>query len=261
MKRVLLSLLMLISIISCSSTNDFDIKPATNGNYNAIINIKRTKDNNCSAFVISDQIAITAGHCMTYSARFMKEHMPKFIEKMPKEIEDIKKEIEELKAECYKNTCDEEIGELTKLARAKVKYLDELLNLKQPTMYKVYDIYGNDTNIVAMALEGNSARDFGIIMGDFKKFNKLIVRTDFIVKPGDALRSCGFAHGNYPATCVDFTAVGQSYFYYTGQSMLVPGMSGGPVINADGEVVGINSRVDGPFSLMAPTLGLFSIGK
>lgn len=261
MKRVLLSLLMLISIISCSSTNNFDIRPSTNGQYNAIINIKRDKDRSCSAFVISNEIAITAGHCMQFSARFLKEDMPRYIEKIPGEIDKIKEKIETLKIECYKDTCDEEIGALGKLVRVKVEYLDLLLSTKQPTMYKVFDIYGNDTNVIAMALDGDSNRDFGIIMGDFKKFNKLPIRTDFVVKLGDNLRSCGFAGGRYPAICIDFKAAGQLNFYYAGKSMIVPGMSGGPVVNENGEVVGINSRVQDGASLMAPTHGLFDVAR
>jgi hypothetical protein len=244
---------------SCSSTNNYDIKPATNGQYNAIINIKRTPTSSCSAFVISDQIAVTAAHCMQFSAKFLKEDMAKAIEKLPKEIEDIKADIENLKIQCYKDTCDEEIGELTKLVIAKNKYLELLQKTERPTMYRVFDVYGNDTAVVAMAADADSSRDFGFIYGDFRKFNKLIVRTDFTVKSGDMLRSCGFANGMSPATCIDFRAIGQYGVYYTGESMIVPGMSGGPVINSDGEVVGINSRIQGELSMMAPTLGLFSV--
>ena len=127
----------------------------------------------------------------------------------------------------------------------------------KPDKFKIFDISGVDTEVVGTAdWKANEKRDYGFITGDFKKFNKLYIKQGFDTKVGDMLRACGFPGGTSPAICIDFEARGSFNFDYYGYSMFVGGISGGPVIDHTGQVVGIAKGAQGEYSVMTPMIGV-----
>ena len=100
-------------------------------------------------------------------------------------------------------------------------------------------------------------RDHSILQGDFKDFEKLKLRQGFHIKPNDLLRNCGYAGGTKPPLCIDFIAISNFDFMYMGFGYMVKGMSGGPVIDEHGYVVGINSYVDRDRVFMNTLIGIF----
>ncbi len=124
---------------------------------------------------------------------------------------------------------------------------------------KVNNIYGEDTKITASpVLKEVRSRDYAILEGDFKKFDRLGIAQGFDIHRGDTLRSCGYAGAKTPPICTDFIAGGNYRFNYYGYGYLMKGMSGGPVINKYGLVVGINASVGNNEIFMSPIVGVFN---
>lgn len=249
---VLLSLIMLTACGLSRKTATYDIKKPTNGKHHAIIHIKSDKGGVCSAFVIDDTTALTAGHCIVVDEYQKKQA----IKETKKQIAEIEKEVDKLKLRK-----DMQAGfMLMQLTMALQQLYQDLEMAKQSQFdidtFKVETIGGKDIKVKAKARFKHKRRDYGIIKGDFKKFNKLKVKSGFDVESLDVLRSCGYPGIADVPKCIDFTAMNQMGFSYMGRSMIVPGMSGGPVIDADGYVVGINSSVLKSFSIMEPTIGI-----
>jgi hypothetical protein len=158
----------------------------------------------CSAFVVSDSYAITAGHCIVNESFFMKK--------------------------------------------------DDV---------HIFDIKGNDAKMTAFPAAVNLRVDYGLLKGDFRKFNKILLdnppMTGFIYKAGP-FASFGFPWGGaLMITPLQVMPNINKAFEIQVLGPIYPGMSGGPVIDVTtGIAVGINHAVDGQAgSLIAPLVNFF----
>lgn len=99
-----------------------------------------------------------------------------------------------------------------------------------------------DTGIVAQPAGANVRMDWGIIRGDFSKFNNFLIVDGPVLPITDAVYSCGFPMGRKKAFCNALLIGGTSGFAFLASGLLYPGMSGGPVIYPKrGTVIAINS--------------------
>ena len=258
MQRILPALAVLLLLTSCSNRNvaDYEIKASGNGKLHPIIKIyDAEKGGACTAFVISDTVAMTAAHCVERTEEFMKVILPKMFANSNKKIAELRRAIADVKVRCSAPApCEMIAAQFQGMIDAELAG-QKVARTWKTTEYVITDSDGNDLKIKAIAIKQSYQRDYAFIKGDFSKFNKLRIKKTFGVHTGDNLRACGFPGAKVPAVCIDFEAVSQKDFMYTGRSMFVPGISGGPVIDADGEVVGICSRVQGDVSIFEPTLG------
>jgi hypothetical protein len=228
--------------------------------HDAIIKIS-SREGSCSAFVVSDTKAITAGHCIFFSKSDIKKRNA-LVHELRVDLRKINKKI--LQARCNKlrrNSEDREVCEfiVADLLRNKSTILKEIKRLNKliPDVFSVTTTEGVRTKILASAEDRHlSYRDYGVVTGDFKKFNKIVIKKNFNVLPGQVLSSCGFAEAKLPSICTTFVAHGNLGFQYMGRGYLVKGMSGGPVLDSDGEAVGINTMVVDNFVVMTPTIGV-----
>lgn len=121
----------------------------------------------------------------------------------------------------------------------------------------VRNSYGQDTGVRAKAVsKRDNKRDYALLTGNFKDFEKFPITKDFVIRRGSHYRSCGFAGGKLPPICTDFTAVGSWNFYYGGMGYFVKGMSGGPLVDKNGFAVGIISHVSGQHVYVTPLVGI-----
>lgn len=127
---------------------------------------------------------------------------------------------------------------------------------------KIFDIANKDTKIVASPAAVNIRVDYGIVMGDFRKFNKILLDDSlegFLGKSGP-FASFGYPWGGdmmvaplrlmpHLSKVFNMQVVGPIY----------PGMSGGPVLDlATGVAIGINHAVDeSAGSLITPIVNFF----
>lgn len=241
----------------------YSIDKPTSNKHHAIIKILTENGGGCTAFVISNRKAITAGHCVEISESLLKTNRDDailgariFIERTLKEMNSVDcEEIQSMpKIQCVaiKKTMIRDI------AGAR-RFIDKVKR-NQPELFKVFNSEGKEVKIKVTALHSELGfRDFAVLHGDFSEFEKIPLAKNFDVLPGDLLRSCGYAALKTPAVCSNFIALGNAEFSYKGNGYLVKGMSGGPVINGSGEVVGINVAVSREEVIMTPTVGILDI--
>jgi hypothetical protein len=121
---------------------------------------------------------------------------------------------------------------------------------------------GNPSFVWALPLAANGRADVGVITGDFRSFTQSAIETN-AAKVYDAftdkVTACGFAWGG-SLSRFKMSKLGKYFFYYTAtDGSLYPGMSGGPVFNKDGKVVGVNSAVSENANVLAPIVELESM--
>lgn len=242
--------------------NTYDIQHPPEGKQHAIINILSTKQDgknwNCSAFVISDEIALTAGHCVQVDEMFKESFVyEEAMRQHKKEVAFIKAEIQKYVG-CMTIYCANALNNLG-------MRLENLMTLKEKVeakarnvdLFIVRNIYGQDTGIRATALYKNrDGRDHAILKGNFRDFQKIPVRKGFHVENGDKLRACGYAGSKTPPVCIDQYAVDNEGFLFRNFGYMVKGMSGGPVIDKYGFAVGINSKVGDGYVFMDTLVGI-----
>ena len=231
--------------------------------HHAIIKISREDNYMCTAFVISDKIALTASHCIKTSQYDIDHIYKEKIKEIEKEQQRILVLISQLQASpCFDAQCILAIQTGERSLQMLEEYKTKLLNTTVSTV-SVSNSKGEDTKIKAKASYKSDmvedGRDFAILEGDFKDFEKIpVYLKDFNVENGDKLRSCGYAGGTTPPGCTTLIAIGNNGFQYIARGYLVKGMSGGPVIDENGVAVGINHGVNDNSVEFTPIIGVLS---
>lgn len=264
----MLFLLSLLLVFTGCSKSSYEIIEPINGKFHPIIRIQNDSVNlggidipggSCTAFVINDEIAVTAGHCMKITQSTLDTELAAVLPLAIKELESLKAELAMLRSTCAIG-CEFREQQLLQSIQFGEHSL-KIATLAKADKFKVFTLDGSDTKIQAIAHFKGKRRDFGFIKGDFKKFNKMYIAPGFPVKKGDMFKACGYAGSYSPPVCIDFEAVQKHVFDYAGYSMFVPGMSGGPIVDADGAVIGIVSTSPGKFAVMVPMLGVIQLIK
>lgn len=123
----------------------------------------------------------------------------------------------------------------------------------------IYDADLKDTGLIAVAASMDRRADLAVIMGNFAGFHKLKMDhvTGLMRLPGP-FATCGFPWGSTPPLCNLFKPMGPFYEHVKGMGFLLPGMSGGPVIDMNSGMVGaINMALGDGFVIVAPVTGIF----
>ncbi len=96
--------------------------------------------------------------------------------------------------------------------------------------------------------------DQAILKGDFSKFKVVPfvpdVQTINKLKTSK-LRACGYPLGG-PLYCTPLQFKDMDNFYWKVDGILIPGMSGGPVMVEDGSVIATNDAVEKEYSIVSP---------
>jgi S1-C subfamily serine protease len=120
--------------------------------------------------------------------------------------------------------------------------------------------------VVAKPVGANLRMDWGLLKGNFSKIpGAHLVSRDLLIEPKVA--ACGYPFGSHPLYCATVYPLVNDLFMVKCGGVVFPGMSGGPVFDQAGEVIGLNIQgyeaKDGGGSAYTPTLGIlaaFGIG-
>lgn len=124
---------------------------------------------------------------------------------------------------------------------------------------EVRDAKNNSLGVVGFPGAFMPQLDQAILKGNFKLFKPMKIVTDpeeltKLRKEGTEFTACGFPMGR-ELFCTALVFVQPVAFFWAAYGVLIPGMSGGPVIY-NGQVVAINSAVEGAYAIVAPTYNL-----
>lgn len=162
----------------------------------------------CSGSVVSNTIAITAGHCVT-------EETPFGVAVNPNPIE--------------------------------IRGSD---NISRKT-------FGNVIYVVPQL-------DFALLRGNFDVYTKFKMIDDvqsiLDVRDGKPFFSCGYPLGG-DLFCTKLKYKSTEMFMWSVEGVLIPGMSGGPVMTQDGHQFGINDAVDGDHAVISPIYNIMRGAK
>lgn len=101
--------------------------------------------------------------------------------------------------------------------------------------------YDKETKTIAKAAGFADENDFGLIVGDFRDFMFVTAEWHDFPFLGQHYTTCGYPYQEKHLICNPFVPATNRDFSIVGAGFLVPGMSGGPVVDLDtGIVVGIN---------------------
>lgn len=121
-------------------------------------------------------------------------------------------------------------------------------------------------SVKAKAVGINTRMDWGLVAGDFSAFSAAILESNDLELLPQVLM-CGFPQGATTLHCMMNAPYMTDYFFIKCHGIVFPGMSGGPVFDPAGHVIGINTAVygaeGGGGSQYTPTLDIlanFGIG-
>lgn len=102
--------------------------------------------------------------------------------------------------------------------------------------------------------------DQAVLHGNFAIYNKLDLIDDVATlqrhrNHEEPLLACGYALGG-KLYCNKVTYHDLNNFMWSVDGVLLPGMSGGPVLTPDGSIIGINDAVSGNKSIISPTYNI-----
>jgi len=212
--KVIAALLLVASglFIGAGLKKEYDKYHASDDKLNPIIRLIEPEGGTfCTAVVISNDLAVTANHCINIE----QEMMPG-------------------------------VFQVHLLPYMEIRAADNI-----------------PRGLSAAPLWWDFRRDIAIIKGDFTKF----LPRKYLSKPEDLIKymkkdiklvSCGYPyHG--PLFCNQGFFVDRVGFHWGANTVVLPGMSGGPTMLEDGTVVGINDAVEqtqGGLSIISPTYDL-----
>lgn len=104
--------------------------------------------------------------------------------------------------------------------------------------------------------------DSAILTGDFRLFQTAPYYFnihDVVKHRSDNMITCGYPMGGR-LFCTSYVFTRMYGFFWGGNSILIPGMSGGPVFDKDGVVIAINYGVDGKDALVSPVYSIHMLG-
>lgn len=142
--------------------------------------------------------------------------------------------------------------------------MEEITEEAGPTII-AYDKRGLGHPVTIAGYERNT--DLGLLQGYFQTVKPVVVVTEPKDIDGSLrensknvkLVSCGFPYGG-GLVCTPFKPVGRYLFHYKGDSMMYPGMSGGPVYDLNkGVVVGLNTGAMDVSKIVSPLVNFCNI--
>jgi hypothetical protein len=101
-------------------------------------------------------------------------------------------------------------------------------------------------------------QDLAVLEGKFERFEsaKFLYLTNEFLNQTEKMKTCGYPYNSPHYRCFDFTPTGNYLFRELGKGRLYPSMSGGPVFNEEGYVVGVNSASGSEVVVVSPLVGL-----
>jgi hypothetical protein len=204
-----LALTLTLLLVGCSK-KPYEISKPKDKKEHAIVQITNN-GMSCTAFVISDDTAITAGHCVKTTQRYVEWLKGDGQVQLRKIKINLERTLNELDEECKGERTGITCGLLYAIIKAKLNEINKILaSIKtiRPDHFILYGLYGKRIPTVAIAYSMElGVRDHAVLKGDFRNFEKIPVRDNkFEVKHGDLLRACGYAGAKHPPVCTDFTA-------------------------------------------------------
>lgn len=214
-----------------------------------IIKIRPADSNfgGCTAFVVSDNLAMTSSHCIKTTG----EDIAYAQETARKQIKLMKKQIRSMQGNPFAVMG---IMQMQAQIKAVIDYVESL----EPDVFRVFSENSPSLGL-ATGHSRVSVADVAFITGDFKNFKKLKVRTGF-ANSGflDTYFSCGYPANSKYILCQKVGFRFYSSFNIAANGQLMPGFSGSPLINEDGEVIGVASAMTVfGVAFYASTLGAF----
>lgn len=154
------------------------------------------------------------------------------------------------------------IGAHTVLTAAHCVLLAEPTAMTSPTYRSNIEIRPSDdepVNVKATVSYVRPQVDQALLRGNFEKFTVRHyisgVKELTILRSTGVFTACGYPLGG-PLYCGPFYYKEPDNFFWKGAGVLLPGMSGGPMMDADGNVVATNVAVEQSYSIVAPLYNL-----
>lgn len=127
----------------------------------------------------------------------------------------------------------------------------------------IFSDQGEDTGIIGKPVFSVTSQDVALIKGDFSKFK--YIRVDFLgripIQAGnEAFLSIGFPAGqSTPSSVYLFPRGNYNFMYVMIGGNIFKGQSGGPVVNKDSVVIGVNSAVSENSVIIGPVVGILTL--
>jgi V8-like Glu-specific endopeptidase len=137
-----------------------------------------------------------------------------------------------------------------------------MLPILGPVSLNIRSTDAVDLQIEAKVLGVDERGDIALLGGDFTQFNtfKYSAEPTQIISSfkNSKIIACGYPRSG-ALWCTDFKFDSLENFQMKGEGFLYPGMSGGPVIDAqNGIVIAVNTAVSGKFILLSPIVEIFA---